>query len=65
MRRRVRWGGGFRCILKGRNVWLESNLSSSKYEERRENEVGRVKISPMTNPGKLWENTRKKGLCNF
>jgi hypothetical protein len=51
--------------MKGRNVWLESNLTSSKYEERGENEVGRDKILPMTNPGKLEANTRKKGLCNF
>jgi len=65
LKRRVRWGGAQPCIMKGRNVWLESNITSSKYEERGENEVGRVKILPMTNPGKLEANTRKKGLCNF
>jgi hypothetical protein len=31
--------------MKGRNVWLEWNLTSQKYEERGENEIGKVKIS--------------------
>lgn len=63
--KRVSWGGAYGLILEGRNVWFPLILTSQKYEERAENEVGRVKISQMTDPGNLEENTRKKGLCNF